>query len=236
MLDCFNNWRTFGARTLLRLNEMPPSLRHVLVSPSTPCKRRCRNISRQSRPPPSFTWRPSLGDQTQGLQNITTGEASEDGTEGAWKRVSPETTIRRSFSGIQPTGVPHLGNYLGALRQWKQLHDQSTDPRFSQKYRYEQYFSVVDLHALTSDIPGPERVRLRRESYAALLAIGLNNNTNTTLFFQSDVCGFSTEMNVDVGSPTLTGAATYVSDVDFEYYCVYRIFVSNDSMEGVQKF
>ncbi|KAJ9611948.1 Tryptophan--tRNA ligase, mitochondrial [Cladophialophora chaetospira] len=51
----------------------------------------------------------------------------------------------------------------------------------------KQYFSVVDLHALTSDIPGSERARLRKESFAALLAIGLKNNANTTLFFQSDV-------------------------------------------------
>ncbi|EXJ75632.1 tryptophanyl-tRNA synthetase [Cladophialophora psammophila CBS 110553] len=101
--------------------------------------------------------------------------------------MSPSSTIRRAFSGIQPTGVPHLGNYLGALRQWKRLHDQSTDPKFAINYRYEQYFSVVDLHALTSDTLATERLRLRKESYAALLALGLHNNRNTTLFFQSDV-------------------------------------------------
>ena len=101
--------------------------------------------------------------------------------------LAQSSTIRRSFSGIQPTGVPHLGNYLGALRQWKQLHDQASNPKFAMDHQYEQYFSVVDLHALTSDIPGPERARLRKESYAALLAIGLKNNSHTTLFFQSEV-------------------------------------------------
>ncbi|KIV85555.1 tryptophan-tRNA ligase [Exophiala sideris] len=91
------------------------------------------------------------------------------------------------FSGIQPTGVPHLGNYLGALRQWKLLHDNSAHPSLKGKKKPMQYFSVVDLHALTSEAPGPDRLRLRKESYAALLAIGLKNTRQTTLFFQSDV-------------------------------------------------
>ncbi len=95
---------------------------------------------------------------------------------------------RRVFSGIQPTGVPHLGNYLGALRQWKFLHDSSANAALLSNAKPEQYFSVVDLHALTStDIPGPERWRLRKESYASLMAIGLKNSLQTTLFFQSDV-------------------------------------------------
>merc|ERR1711939_125804 len=60
---------------------------------------------------------------------------------------------RRVFSGIQPTGVPHLGNYLGALRQWKFLHDSSANAALLSNAKPEQYFSVVDLHALTSFDP-----------------------------------------------------------------------------------
>ena len=48
-------------------------------------------------------------------------------------------SIRRIFSGIQPSGVVHLGNYLGAIRQWVSLQDQCDDV----------LFSVVDLHSLT---------------------------------------------------------------------------------------
>ncbi|KIW75492.1 tryptophan-tRNA ligase [Fonsecaea pedrosoi CBS 271.37] len=121
-------------------------------------------------------------------QNEDDDDGGKDEIEQHWARMSPSSSsIRRAFSGIQPTGVPHLGNYLGALRQWKRLHEQSTDPKFAMHYRYEQYFSVVDLHALTAETPASERLRLRKESYAALLALGLNNNRNTTLFFQSDV-------------------------------------------------
>lgn len=94
---------------------------------------------------------------------------------------------RRVFSGIQPTGVPHLGNYLGALRQWKLLHDSSANTKLLGDTKHDQFFSVVDLHALTSsDVPGHVRRQLRRESYASLMAIGLQNTQQTTLFFQSD--------------------------------------------------
>ena len=50
---------------------------------------------------------------------------------------APEVPVR-VFSGIQPTGVIHIGNYVGALRQWVQLQRE-----------YESYFCIVDLHAIT---------------------------------------------------------------------------------------
>ncbi|KAI2471691.1 tryptophanyl-tRNA synthetase [Annulohypoxylon bovei var. microspora] len=87
------------------------------------------------------------------------------------------------FSGIQPTGIPHLGNYLGALRQWKQLQDDVEASGSGDKL----LFSVVDLHAIT--IPQEASVlRLcRREMMAALLAIGLDPDKGSTIFFQSSV-------------------------------------------------
>ena len=47
------------------------------------------------------------------------------------------------FSGIQPTGVPHLGNYLGAVAEWVKLQDTHKTPNTQLLY------SVVDLHAIT---------------------------------------------------------------------------------------
>lgn len=84
------------------------------------------------------------------------------------------------FSGIQPTGVPHLGNYLGALQQWVKLQDNAAS---STKLLY----SIVDLHAIT--VPqDPQRLRQwKRESLATLLAIGLNPD-RSILFYQSSVC------------------------------------------------
>ncbi|KAI0199532.1 tryptophanyl-tRNA synthetase [Astrocystis sublimbata] len=83
------------------------------------------------------------------------------------------------FSGIQPTGVPHLGNYLGAMRQWKRLQDMAG-------HNDKLFFSIVDLHAIT--VPqDAETLRYRtREMLAALLAIGLDPKLST-LFYQSSV-------------------------------------------------
>ncbi|KAA8895905.1 hypothetical protein FN846DRAFT_784359 [Sphaerosporella brunnea] len=83
------------------------------------------------------------------------------------------------FSGIQPTGVPHLGNYLGALRQWADLQS-SASP--SDKL----IFSIVDLHAITQR-QAPEALRLhRREMLAAILAVGIDPN-RSIVFEQSRV-------------------------------------------------
>src|SRR3954452_5724392 len=81
----------------------------------------------------------------------------------------------RVFSGIQPTGEKHLGNYIGAIRRW--VDDQD---------RGESLFCVVDLHAIT--VPY-DPVRLRESTLhtaATLLAAGLSPE-RCILFRQSDV-------------------------------------------------
>jgi len=81
----------------------------------------------------------------------------------------------RVLSGVQPSGDFHLGNYLGALRQWVALqHD------------HDAFFCIVDLHALTLEIdPGSLRARTE-EAAVNLLAAGLDPAT-CTLFVQSHV-------------------------------------------------
>ncbi|KAL8419601.1 hypothetical protein RB594_002694 [Gaeumannomyces avenae] len=88
------------------------------------------------------------------------------------------------LSGIQPTGVPHLGNYLGALRQWRRLQDGAPAGA-------ALLYSVVDLHAITAAAapqgpPGALLRRWRREAVAALLAVGLDP-ARCVVFFQSAV-------------------------------------------------
>ncbi|EME81677.1 uncharacterized protein MYCFIDRAFT_211434 [Pseudocercospora fijiensis CIRAD86] len=83
------------------------------------------------------------------------------------------------FSGIQPTGVPHLGNYLGALHQWVQL--QNTSPPFT-----KLIYSLVDLHAITIRQNPSQLRKWRKESLAILLAIGLDPS-RSIIFHQSDV-------------------------------------------------
>jgi tryptophanyl-tRNA synthetase len=79
----------------------------------------------------------------------------------------------RIFSGIQPSGLVHLGNDLGAIRNYVALAEQ-----------YEAIYCIVDYHALTST-HDPEVLRARtREMAAGLLALGLNPD-RCTLFVQS---------------------------------------------------
>lgn len=82
------------------------------------------------------------------------------------------------FSGIQPTGVPHLGNYVGALRQWVKLQYQEPSMKL--------IYSIVDLHAMTIPQPPDALRRMKRESLAALLAVGLDPK-RCILFYQSSV-------------------------------------------------
>jgi len=83
--------------------------------------------------------------------------------------------MERIFSGIQPTGDLHLGNYLGALRNWVKLQSE-----------YECLYCVVDLHAITV-WQEPDELRANtREVTAGLIAAGLNPDTNI-IFNQSQV-------------------------------------------------
>jgi tryptophanyl-tRNA synthetase len=83
--------------------------------------------------------------------------------------------MKTIFSGIQPSGVITLGNYIGAMRQFVELQDE-----------YNCYFCIVDQHAIT--VP-QDRLELRKNirSLAALyLAVGIDPN-KSTLFIQSEV-------------------------------------------------
>ena len=83
------------------------------------------------------------------------------------------------FSGIQPTGIPHLGNYLGALKGWvKQQNEAEDDTKL--------IYSLVDLHAITIKQDPAQLRQWRKESLAVLLAIGLDPQ-RSTIFYQSHV-------------------------------------------------
>ena len=81
--------------------------------------------------------------------------------------------MSRILSGIQPTGALHIGNYLGALKNWVALQEE-----------YEAFYSVVDLHALTNR-PDADVLRAAvREVAIGVLASGVNPD-KATLFVQS---------------------------------------------------
>lgn len=115
-------------------------------------------------------------------------------TESVKQRPKPR---RRTFSGIQPTGVPHLGNYLGALVHWVRLQkrpqaeSQSSESSGSTSndgaaVAEKPVYCIVDLHALT--VPQDPKALRRNtlEMAASLLAIGIDP-AQSILYRQSKV-------------------------------------------------
>ena len=85
----------------------------------------------------------------------------------------------RIFSGVQPTGNLHLGNYLGAIRNWVELQDS-----------FESIYCVVDLHAITVAQDPAQLRQSTREVAASLIAAGISPD-RAIVFNQSRVAQHS---------------------------------------------
>ncbi len=81
----------------------------------------------------------------------------------------------RAFSGIQPSGELHIGNYLGAVRGWVQMQE-----------KYEMFICVVDLHAITQAYEPEELPQRVFDLALTLMAAGIDP-AKSTLFVQSHV-------------------------------------------------
>jgi tryptophanyl-tRNA synthetase len=90
-------------------------------------------------------------------------------------RQQPQVRGKRVLSGVQPSGVQHLGNYFGALRQFIALQE-----------RNDASFFMADLHSLTSIRDAEERRRLTRGVALDFLALGVDP-TRSILYRQSDL-------------------------------------------------
>ncbi|MDV6263319.1 tryptophan--tRNA ligase [Rhodococcoides yunnanense] len=89
---------------------------------------------------------------------------------------TPQGPRRRVLSGIQPTADSfHLGNYLGAVRNWVELQDE-----------FDAFYFIPDLHAITVPQDPKELRRRTRVAAAQLLAVGIDPE-KSTLFVQSQV-------------------------------------------------
>jgi tryptophanyl-tRNA synthetase len=85
------------------------------------------------------------------------------------------SVVPRVFSGIQPTGEMHLGNYLGAVRRWVE-----------EQHRHDAIYCVVDLHAITLPYEPAELPERTQQTAMLLMAAGLDPE-RCTLFVQSHV-------------------------------------------------
>jgi tryptophanyl-tRNA synthetase len=89
--------------------------------------------------------------------------------------------MKRIFSGIQPSGEIHIGNYLGAIKNWVQLIE-----------KYESIFCIVDLHAMTIEYDPSQMQKQIFDAALVNIACGLNPEM-CTMFVQSHV-PFHTEL------------------------------------------
>jgi tryptophanyl-tRNA synthetase len=85
--------------------------------------------------------------------------------------------VKVLFTGIQPTGLLHIGNYYGAIRNWVEL-----------QHRYRSYICVVDLHAITIEYDPQDMRKNVFELALGLFACGIDLE-KTILFIQSEVPG-----------------------------------------------
>ena len=118
--------------------------------------------------------------------------------------------MARVFSGIKPTGSVHLGNLLGALRNW-----------VSMQHNSEAVYCVVDLHALT--VPhDPEELRSTTRSLAQMLfAVGLDPE-DSTVFVQGHLtehaeCAWILECNTSFGELRRMTQLTGPIEVGFKH-------------------
>ena len=88
---------------------------------------------------------------------------------------APNNFTQRVLSGVQPTGGLHLGNYLGAIKNFVPLQEQ-----------YESLFCVVDLHAITTWQDPSDLISKKCEVAAAFIASGINPD-KSIIFNQSEV-------------------------------------------------
>jgi len=101
-------------------------------------------------------------------------------------------TNKKVFSGVQPTGNVHLGNYLGAFRNWVALQDD-----------YDTIYCIVDLHGMTVPYDPAEYRRARLETAKVLLAIGVD--PDRSLFYMQSQVPHHAELAWILGTITPTG-------------------------------
>ncbi len=89
--------------------------------------------------------------------------------------ATPPGPQQRIFSGVQPSGNIHIGNYLGALRNWAEL-----------QHTYDSFFCIVNLHAITLPQDPIALAAKTRELARLYIAAGIDPEVST-IFVQSDV-------------------------------------------------
>jgi tryptophanyl-tRNA synthetase len=105
------------------------------------------------------------------IRLASTAEATAAAAEGQQEKKK-KIRAERVLSGVQPTGSLHLGNYLGAIRQWVDFQNKEQTDEEGNVIPIENYFCVVDLHAITMPHDPMELQESTLSSAALYLAAG----------------------------------------------------------------
>ncbi|KAL0053269.1 hypothetical protein WJX82_003538 [Trebouxia sp. C0006] len=162
--------------------------------------------------------------QTTPLLQVTLSEIATDSalSPASSKTQAPATARRkRVLSGVQPTGTLHLGNYLGAIRNWVNLQE-----------LYETYFCVVDLHAITLPHEPKALLEATRQSAATYIACGIDPE-RANIFVQSH---FKEKSQTRGAEEVSTGLLTYpvLMAADILLYQTDVVPVGNDQMQHLE--
>ena len=125
----------------------------------------------------AFSWqhKRNQGNARRGAGQSVTAVHPLFDSDFVYDEISPYNMKKRVLSGIQPTGSPHIGNYLGALQNWVKI-----------QYDYDSIYCIVDLHAITV-YQDPRELRTKIEELAGmLLAIGIDPK-HSSIVVQSTV-------------------------------------------------
>ena len=120
-------------------------------------------------------------EETTVTTSVVNGDSPKTETSDA-PTASKKVKLRRVLSGVQPTGSLHLGNYLGAIRQWVDFQNEDPEELVNEEdgtttvVQTENFFCVVDLHAITMPHDPQALAESTLSSAALYLAVGTSGS------------------------------------------------------------
>ena len=149
------------------------TLRTRVSSTCAATARRRSTIPWTSHSDPRF---PLLRQSQRGMTATSEQQTTEANSETATDAPKKQRILtKRVLSGVQPTGSLHLGNYLGAIRQWVDFQNNEMDDTIDEKgnlIKTENFFCVVDMHAITMPHDPKELTESTLTSAALYMAAG----------------------------------------------------------------
>jgi len=154
-----------GARALVPLAFRGVAMRQHATSTSKSIQSRSLlPFQQQQQQQQQFTNRKNMATRSA----TTEASAETDKPAAAPKKVQ----TKRTLSGVQPTGSIHLGNYLGAIKQWVENQDTEERDEDGTIVPREQFYMIVDMHAITMPHDPAELAENSYKSAALYIAAG----------------------------------------------------------------